>query len=863
MGVLEAIGSVIIAAIVAGLFGGVVTAATRQLGGLLPAGLRSRFPLAVFGVASLVGLIWMLQADRADRFLASPEASKLATTLWGVLLAVTVSGALFVGANLLFNQAGKSYTRFATLLGAVIGFIVFGLLDGNRLIQHINGRDGLATGLHDAVNANEWTLLLFSLIIGAGLGMAIGFAVGVVRDEVDRWQLGGLVVGLIGGYLWGLFFAERIPVDTAVTIVWTPLMGAALTAALGYALARLDQPVRLVAGAAGGAGLGLFAGGLAFTSIVPRIELVGAIVWPLALAAAGAGIARLRNRPLATGALVGGLIGWLIGVFLLTGTGGPRIEAFSAFGVAGALAGARFAVGPRPTQAELTALENRSRSYIFLAPALFFVGVGLVASLIRTILLSLERSFRDDAGQRVQEFPSLENYRQIFGNAANWDFGNWRALFTSAPFEIGLVLMAVGVAGAVVLGRRTGNSFPGARFVLPALGALMLFAAYHELRLIRGDGSEEAVGTGVLAAAATAPSWRYLYLALFVAIGLALIALVASAGRLAGTPGLSVDLGGSHAGAMAFGVFLAATAAFAAVRGTVINSLWWVFMVTATASAIGLAVAALADRARFENVAKSIIFMPLAISFVGAGIIWRFMYIARPGDNPQTGLLNWAWVALGDLSLSGYRWIGVALLAAVVAGLGWLAYQGLRSGASGLAGGSLALAVPLLWVLWRLAAGRLGGTGVDGVGERTVIFISQNLPYNNLWLMVVLIWIQTGFAMVIFSAAIKAVPQEFIEAAKVDGATDSSIFWRIIVPQILPTVGVVVTTMTVNVLKIFDVVKVMTNGNFETQIVANEMFFQAFTAGNRGLGSALAVVLFLAVLPVLYLNIRRLQQEGV
>ncbi|MEL6982266.1 MAG: sugar ABC transporter permease, partial [Actinomycetota bacterium] len=131
------------------------------------------------------------------------------------------------------------------------------------------------------------------------------------------------------------------------------------------------------------------------------------------------------------------------------------------------------------------------------------------------------------------------------------------------------------------------------------------------------------------------------------------------------------------------------------------------------------------------------------------------------------------------------------------------------------------------------------------------------------WLMVVLIWIQTGFAMVIFSAAIKAVPQEYIEAAKVDGATDSSIFWRIIVPSIVPTIGVVVTTLMVSVLKIFDVVKVMTNGNFETQIVANEMIFQAFTVGDRGLGSALAIVLFLAVLPVLYMNIRRLQQEGV
>ena len=127
--------------------------------------------------------------------------------------------------------------------------------------------------------------------------------------------------------------------------------------------------------------------------------------------------------------------------------------------------------------------------------------------------------------------------------------------------------------------------------------------------------------------------------------------------------------------------------------------------------------------------------------------------------------------------------------------------------------------------------------------------------------MVVLIWIQTGFAMVIFSAAIKAVPSEFIEAAKVDGATDASIFWRIIVPSILPTIGVVTTTLIVTVLKVFDIVRVMTNGNFETQVIANEMFVQAFSNRNVGLGSALAVVLFVSVVPVVFVNVRRLQHE--
>jgi len=869
VGFLETIGSLLLSVIVAGMFGGVVAAFSRRIGGLLPEGSRRWFSLGVFGVFGLLALVWMLQADRADRFLASSEAAKLATTLWGVILAVTVSGVVFVAANLLFNQARTSFSRFSALMGGLIGFVTFGLLDGNRLIQHVNGRDGLSESLHDIVNANEWTLLFFSLVIAGLIGAGLGSAIGVVRDSVERFQLGGLLVGLLLGLMWGLFFAERIPVDTAVSLLWTPLLGAILVGALGYGLAQLDQPVRLGAGIIGGAVIGLVLGGLAFTSIVPRIELISAIIWPVALAVVGGGVSRLRGQSPIGGAIVGALIGWIIGVFVVTGTGGPRAEAFSAFGVAGALAGARFSYRPRPTQNQLTDIENRSRSWIFVSPALFFVGVGLVASLIRSLMLSFERTFRDDAGQRIREFPSLENYRKIFGNDANLELGGWRDLFTSAPFEVGMVLVAVALAAGLYLGRRSGNTFAGSRYIVPVLGLAMLAGAYYQLRLITADDSvEEAIGATLLAQESVGvPAWRYIYLALFVVVGLGLLGLAATGGRLAGLgaggDGPSFDLAGGHGAAFAFGGFLLITGIFAAVRGTVINSIWWVFMVTVLATAFGLAIAALADRAKMENVAKSIIFMPLAISFVGAGIIWRFMYIARPGDNAQTGLLNWAWVGLGDLSLSSSRWIVVAVLAVILVALAWLGMRGWQSGAYGLLGGSLMLGLPLLWLVWRLAAGRLGGTGVDGAGERTVIFLSQNLPYNNLWLMVVLIWIQTGFAMVIFSAAIKAVPQEYIEAAKVDGATDSSIFWRIIVPSIVPTIGVVVTTLMVSVLKIFDVVKVMTNGNFESQIVANEMIFQAFTVGDRGLGSALAIVLFLAVLPVLYMNIRRLQQEGV
>ena len=126
--------------------------------------------------------------------------------------------------------------------------------------------------------------------------------------------------------------------------------------------------------------------------------------------------------------------------------------------------------------------------------------------------------------------------------------------------------------------------------------------------------------------------------------------------------------------------------------------------------------------------------------------------------------------------------------------------------------------------------------------------------------MVVLVWIQTGFAMVILSAAIKAVPTEMLEAARVDGATERQTFWHVTMPTIVPTITVVATTLIVLVMKVYDIVKVMTAGNFGTQVIANEMWQRAFTELNFGLGSALAVVLFLAVVPAMAFNIRRMQR---
>jgi alpha-glucoside transport system permease protein len=177
-----------------------------------------------------------------------------------------------------------------------------------------------------------------------------------------------------------------------------------------------------------------------------------------------------------------------------------------------------------------------------------------------------------------------------------------------------------------------------------------------------------------------------------------------------------------------------------------------------------------------------------------------------------------------------------------------------------------------VWLLWRFLGDGIGGlardaeTGgavvLDGalVGE-PIIFL-QEQPWNTFWLILVLIWIQTGFAMVVFSAAIKGVPTDLIEASKVDGATENETFWRVTIPQIAPTIGVVTTTLIVLVMKVFDIPKVMTNGQFGTNVLANEMWQKAFTELNIGAGAALAMILFFSVLPVMYYNIRR-QREAV
>ena len=322
---------------------------------------------------------------------------------------------------------------------------------------------------------------------------------------------------------------------------------------------------------------------------------------------------------------------------------------------------------------------------------------------------------------------------------------------------------------------------------------------------------------------------------------------------------------GSSVGPILFGLFMLAFAALSVLRGTFFNNIWWVITVTTVSVGLGLTIAVLAERAgRAEAFAKSLIFMPMAVSFVGASIVWRLQYQPRPANRTQTGVLNSAWVQLGELSHSGLpRIIVLALLALILVALGLNIYRKASVRAPFTA--STIGVIVFGYLFYQLARRSLGGFILleNGEIQPDIVIFLQEPPFNNVFMMIVLIWIQTGFAMVILSAAIKAVPQEFIEAAKVDGATESQTFFQVIFPQILPTVGVVTTTLIVLVTKVFDIVKVTTGGNFGTNVLANDMFEVSFSFANFGLGSAIAVFILVSVLPVMFINVRRMQQERV
>ncbi len=226
-------------------------------------------------------------------------------------------------------------------------------------------------------------------------------------------------------------------------------------------------------------------------------------------------------------------------------------------------------------------------------------------------------------------------------------------------------------------------------------------------------------------------------------------------------------------------------------RESMVNNMLWLVIVPALATFFGLLAAALTDRIRWGNFAKAMIFMPMAISMIGAAVIWKLVYEFRDAGQQQIGILNAIVVSFGG--------------------------------------------TPQTWL--------------------------TNPGVNSFLLMIVLVWVQTGFAMVILSAALRGIPEETVEAAVLDGASPLQIFFKIKVPQIWGTILVVWTTITITVLKVFDIVYAMTNGQWGTQVLGNMMYNLQFTSGETGKASAVALVIMVLVLPVMIWNIRNARKE--
>ena len=300
------------------------------------------------------------------------------------------------------------------------------------------------------------------------------------------------------------------------------------------------------------------------------------------------------------------------------------------------------------------------------------------------------------------------------------------------------------------------------------------------------------------------------------------------------------------------------------------NNMLWLIVVPAASTAFGLLVAQLTDRISWGNIAKSLIFMPMAISFVGASVIFKLIYDTRPEDVGQIGVLNAVWMQFegGFGSILLLKVLPAVLFLASAAVFGYVAWVLARPIVKGerMTAGAGIKGVRLVLGAFAAILALMSLKSVLDVFTTTLPFGEPQtwltLPfYNNFFLMVVLIWIQTGFAMVILSAALRGIPEETVEAAIIDGANPFQIFFQIKVPQIMPTIVVVWTTITLTVLKVFDIVFAMTNGQWETQVLANYMYDKLFRANDWGVGSASAIVIMLLVTPILVWNIYNARKE--
>jgi alpha-glucoside transport system permease protein len=295
------------------------------------------------------------------------------------------------------------------------------------------------------------------------------------------------------------------------------------------------------------------------------------------------------------------------------------------------------------------------------------------------------------------------------------------------------------------------------------------------------------------------------------------------------------------------------------------NNMLWLIVVPAMSTAFGLLAAQLTDRIAWGNIAKSMIFMPMAISFVGASVIWKLIYDTRDADAPQIGLLNALWLKFegGIWSTLLLKVLPALLLLAFAAAVLWIVWGQIRDLSRGgllvkaLRGLGILVGAWLAYVALTWAYGAVTATHPYGQPQ----FWLQIPFWNNFFLMAVLVWLQTGFAMVILSAALRGVPEETIEAAILDGANPFQIFFKVKVPQIMGTIVVVWTTITITVLKVFDIVRAMTGGQQETQVLANYMYDKLFVAVDWGVGSASAMVILLLVTPILVWNVYNARKE--
>lgn len=299
------------------------------------------------------------------------------------------------------------------------------------------------------------------------------------------------------------------------------------------------------------------------------------------------------------------------------------------------------------------------------------------------------------------------------------------------------------------------------------------------------------------------------------------------------------------------------------------NNLLWLVVVPAASTGFGLLAAQLSDRIRWGNLAKSLIFMPMAISFVGAAVIWKLVYDTRPADQEQIGILNAVWLhfeggPVSVLFLKLLPAVGVLGFALLVGMFAWSMLRPMLGGSGKVAGWTIPLrglvGLVAVWLIFLSIRSTYNLAVADlpyGVAQTWL-----TIPFwNSIFLMAVLVWIQTGFAMVILSAALRGVPEDTIEAAIVDGANPFQIFFKIKVPQIMGTIVVVWTTITIVVLKVFDIVYAMTNGQWETQVLANYMYDKLFRANDWGIGSASAMIIMLLVTPILIWNVYNARKE--